>query len=304
MRRGPFHPYLGSATPEKMNKPKLTVINPNPHVKSVMKLYYIMTYLERMDSTSNLITLISSMIDDKIRYLPPEFQSTPLDDWCGKNYGGSYEHRFKASSQKRSALYSLSENLATHVTINTNLMGQALRGNEDYNIFFQGIFLHTQNYVAESAIRKMRIYDTYAIPLNCPHCTYQILNKPITLSNPSSSFLTQIRVNFPEASLSSDMIASSIRMCTAAMSVSIGRKLAHYRMHESEVHSALESLKGVKTEDSTERTSSNLMSEFRSANLDYVLVGMLQASKHLLECRRIYRRLSNPFVRAFILPRY
>ncbi|UHK03222.1 MAG: RNA-dependent RNA polymerase [Hangzhou zicrona caerulea xinmovirus 1] len=282
-RRGPFSPYLGSATPEKMNKPKLTVINPNPHVKSVMKLYYILTYLERMDNTSNLITLVRNMIQNKIAYLPTEFQTTPIEDWCGRNYGGSYEHRFKASSQKRSALYSLSENLATHVTINTNLLGQLLRGNEDYNLFFQGIFLYVQNYIAEVSTRGYSICDTYAVPLNCESCTYQIINKPITLCNPRTSYFFPLNVKFLPSSLSGDLMAPSIRLCTAAMSVAIGRKLAHYRMHDSEVHNNLESFRNTKTEDSTDRTSSNLMSEFRGANLDYVLVGALQASRHLLE---------------------
>lgn len=68
-KRGPFEPYLGSSTPEKMIKPKLTVVNPNPQVKSVMKLYYILTYLERMDPTSDLISLVTRMIHDKIQYL-------------------------------------------------------------------------------------------------------------------------------------------------------------------------------------------------------------------------------------------
>lgn len=134
-RRGPYSPYLGSSTPEKMTKPKLTVTCPNPTIKSVRKLYYIMTYLMRMDPNSSLIQLVRKMIDDKIATLPQVFRQTPLEDWCGKNYGGSYEHRFKASSQKRSALFALTTNLATHVTLNTNQLGRALRGNEDYNLF-------------------------------------------------------------------------------------------------------------------------------------------------------------------------
>lgn len=52
--RGPYSPYLGSSTPEKMTKPKLTVTCPNPTVKSIRKLYYMLTYLMRMDPNSLL----------------------------------------------------------------------------------------------------------------------------------------------------------------------------------------------------------------------------------------------------------
>lgn len=104
-----------------------------------------------MDKDSPLIGLVRRMISDKLKTLPEVFRDTPLEDWCGKNYGGSYEHRFKASSRKRSALFALTTNLATHLSINTNQMGNALRGNEDYNIFFQEIFLFVQNYISELA---------------------------------------------------------------------------------------------------------------------------------------------------------
>ncbi|XP_045539875.1 uncharacterized protein LOC123722369 [Papilio machaon] len=281
--RGPFEPYLGTSTPEKMIRPKLTVINPNPQIKSVMKLYYILTYLERMDPTSPLIRLVNKMIQDKLKYLPPEFNQTPLSDWCGRNYGGSYEHRFKASSQKRSALFSLMENLATHVTINTNLLGKALRGNEDYNLFFQEIFLYIQNYVIERANQGLPIADTYAIPLNCPDCTYLILNTPISINLQHMSYQSKLIQSQMNSRLSKTNLTESIQICTLAMSVSVGRKLTASRMHDKDVHNALETFQSAKTEESTERTSSNLMSEFRNANFDYVLVGALQNSKQLVD---------------------
>lgn len=281
--RGPFEPYLGSSTPEKMIKPKLTVVNPNPQIKSVMKLYYILTYLERMDPNSALIGLVNKMIQEKLKYLPTEFSQTPLSDWCGRNYGGSYEHRFKASSQKRSALFSLMENLATHVTINTNLLGKALRGNEDYNLFFQEIFLYIQNYVTECASRGIPIADTYAVPLNCPDCTYLILNTPISINLQHMSYQSRMIQDQVNSKLSKTNLTESIHICTLAMSLSVGRKLATARLHDPEVHNTLETFQGVKTDESTERTSSNLMSEFRNANIDYVLVGALQGSKQLVE---------------------
>ncbi|CAF4950619.1 unnamed protein product [Pieris macdunnoughi] len=88
-----------------MTKPKLTVACPNPTVKSVMKLFYILIYLERMDPDSVLIGLVKRMIHDKLETLPRAFRDCPIEDWCGRNYGGSNVHRFKASSQKRSALF-------------------------------------------------------------------------------------------------------------------------------------------------------------------------------------------------------
>lgn len=281
--RGPFEPYLGSSTPEKVIKPKLTVVNPNPQVKSVMKLYYILTYLERMDPNSDLISLVSKMIKDKLNYLPEEFSEVPLSSWCGRNYGGSYEHRFKASSQKRPALFSLTENLATHVTINTNLLGRSLRGNEDYNLFFQEIFLFIQNYITESATRGQQVFDTYSVPLNSPDCTYLILNTPISLNLPYLHYRSRMIQDHCHPSLSKTNLTESIRVCTLAMSLSLGRKLTTSRSHDTAVHSDLESFQGVKTDESTERASSNLMSEFRHANLDYVLVGALQGSKQLVE---------------------
>ncbi|CAF4950636.1 unnamed protein product [Pieris macdunnoughi] len=120
---------------------------------------------------SVLIGLVKRMIHDKLETLPRAFRDCPIEDWCGRNYGGSYVHRFKASSQKRSALFSLTTNLATHVTINTNQLGKALRGNEDYNLFLQEIFLFIQNYISELAWQGYRVSDTYAIPPNCPDCT-------------------------------------------------------------------------------------------------------------------------------------
>lgn len=63
-----------------MIKPKLTVVSPNPLVKSVTKLYYVLTYLERMDKDSNLITLVKRMISDKLENLLLEFRTTTLDD--------------------------------------------------------------------------------------------------------------------------------------------------------------------------------------------------------------------------------
>lgn len=78
-----------------------------------------------MDKESAVIRPVQRKINEKLVLLPLQFRETPLSDWCGRNNAGSYEHRFKASSQKRSALFSLTENLATHVTINTNLLGKS-----------------------------------------------------------------------------------------------------------------------------------------------------------------------------------
>ncbi|CAH2088645.1 unnamed protein product [Euphydryas editha] len=100
LKRGPFDPYLGS-TPQKIIKPKLTVVSLNPIVKSVTKLYYILTYLWRMDDKSALKKIIKQLIDEKLKQLPKVFQETPLEHWCEKNYGGSYEHRNKEPSQKK-----------------------------------------------------------------------------------------------------------------------------------------------------------------------------------------------------------
>lgn len=248
-------------------------------MKSIMKLYYTMTYLERMDKVSPLLGLIRRMIDDKLRTLPTIFQETPLEDWCGKNYGGSYEHRFKASSQKRSALFALTTNLATHINMNTNQLGNALRGNEDYNIFFQELFLFIQNYITELAYLGNPIWDTFAIILSCPKCTYQIINKPIHIDPCALDYRSKMMVELPESRMVNVDLTECVRICVLAMSMSLGRKLAFSRSYDVEVHSTLESYGVPKTEEITERLSSNLMTEFRSCNVHYLLVGCLQESR-------------------------
>lgn len=219
--RGPYSPYLGSSTPEKMMKPKLTVINSNPLTKSVMKLYYLQSYLERMDPTSNLIPLIARLIDQKLLLLPPVFRERPLEDWCGRNYGGSYEHRFKASSQKRSALYSLSTNLATHMSINTNQLGRALRGQEDYNLFFQEIFLFVQNYITELVLSGYNIVSTYGVPLGCSKCTHLIVKRKISLIGEPSHRQQEITVS-KNAELVDNHKFNAIRNSLYGMSVAVG----------------------------------------------------------------------------------
>ncbi|XP_047998793.1 uncharacterized protein LOC125236136 [Leguminivora glycinivorella] len=279
-QRGPYSPYLGSSTPEKIMKPKLSVISPNPAVKSVMKLYYIQSYLERMNPQSNLIDLIKQMIANKLAGLPEIFSTEPISRWCGINYGGSYEHRFRASSQKRSALYALSTTLATHISINTNQLGQALRGQEDYNLFFQELFLYIQNYAAEAATCDARIPEEYGVPLMCPQCTYLITDPQVQMErSPNIGVAREIEYN-PCYLLDGDR-ERNIRDCVAAMSVDLGRKLANTLDRHTDVHDEKESIGLSKTNDCTDRLASNLMTEFRSASLPYLIVGLMQGSVDL-----------------------
>lgn len=88
-------------------------------------------------------------------------------------------------------------------------------------------------------------------------------------------------VDLPDPSLSTIDLSPCIRICTAAMSTSIGRRLVQTRLHEHDTHDPLESYGNVKTEEISDRLSSNFMSEFRSCDINYLLVGALQSSKQL-----------------------
>lgn len=280
--RGPYQPYMGSSTPEKMTKPKLAVVSANPVTKAISKLYYLRSYLERMDGTSNVITLLNKMIENKLTCLPEEFRTTPLEDWCGKNYGGSYEHRFKASSQKRSALYSLITNIATHININTNQLGKALRGQEDYNLFFQELFLFIQNYITELAINGHEVSDTYGVPLNCFSCTYLIAPRKIDLIQTNYTIINELQ--YPEANPLEDRDKyNNVRTSIVSMSLSIGRRIANSKNNTGDNTDYKESIGLSKGDESSERLSSNFVTEFRSCDLTYLIVGLVQGSRDLFE---------------------
>ncbi|UHK03305.1 MAG: RNA-dependent RNA polymerase [Guiyang xinmovirus 1] len=280
--KGPYPAYFGSPTSDKMLRPKLTLINPTPETKAIKKLYFILSFLTRTSPHSSILKLIEEMIREKIKLLPEIFQQVPLEDWCGKNYGGSYEHRFHASSQKRSALYSLNNNITTHININTNQLGKALRGDEDYNIFFQEIFLYIQNWITELAVSGRRVYDTYGIVLSCPECTYKIETPEINLL--SSSGFRQISTDETTISgLLSQYSPKESQMAQLAVSIHLGRQLIRDSSGDITTHSFLESI-GIKKEEASEGCiCSNFMTEFRGADFDYLLVGMIQGNFSLVK---------------------
>lgn len=88
-------------------------------------------------------------------------------------------------------------------------------------------------------------------------------------------------IELPDPKLNQTDLAPCVRICVLAMSVAIGRKIAFSRSYDVDVHNCLETYGNIKTEEITERMSSNLMSEFRGSNLDYVLIVAIQESRQL-----------------------
>lgn len=280
--RGPYPPYFGSPTSDKVLRPKLSVINPNEETKAIKRLFYIYSFLSRINPDTNILKLIERLIDEKLMCLPQIFREVPLEDWCGKNYGGSYEHRFRAASQKRSALYSLKNTSATHINMNTNLMGQMLRGDEDYNIFFQEVFLFIQNYITELASLHYIIRDTYGITINCPGCTHKIIPFAIDIKGNYCPGVAPVS----RSDVASLLIAPNkkdLKRVILALSLYIGRQIGSDNVNHASVHNTLTSEGLMKNrDDDTTLLASNLMTEFRKASLIYIIVGILQVNVQAL----------------------
>lgn len=127
-------------------------------------------------------------------------------------------------------------------------------------------------------LASLKVLDTFAIILSCPD-----VNKPISIDSRSMDYKSKSMIDMPDPRINQFDLTPCIRICVLAMSVSIGRRLAFSRSYDSDSHNCLEAHGTVKTEEVTERLSSNLMAEFRSSSFDYVLIGALQESRQLYD---------------------
>jgi len=171
---GPFPSYRGSNTPVKAIGAPIKLLNPNPFLKSIKNLLELKSWLMRAEAFY-LINILDSLIDEKLVLMPDDFDKNQIQLLGSEIYGGCFYHRFRSISESRGALINSLESLSSYFKTNTNSMTFFTTKGEDYNIFFQMIFLHIQ-----SAIESYLLHDLFLLKsqqlgylFTCDECTHK-----------------------------------------------------------------------------------------------------------------------------------
>nr|QVG74755.1 RNA-dependent RNA polymerase [Mononegavirales sp.] len=132
--RGEQHAYLGSRTREKKIGKLIPLERTTPAMAAAQRLCMVQEWAFSEDETTQetLRTIIQCRTNCSIERLKAS---------GGTVYGGSVTHRYQDPMTSHNVLSNTRPNLASHLYLSSDSLGQFARGVQDVTIHFQGMFL-------------------------------------------------------------------------------------------------------------------------------------------------------------------
>lgn len=171
---GPWSPYLGNVTREKITKPKLDLITKSDYLKSIQNLFLMHTWLKRLGS-DQLSEFTLDLIYEKAHMIPELLDHENFEEWCPTNYGGNMIHRFQSIIDSVSALTNMLPTLPSHLKYDTNKLRRLTAGGVDLTIHFQLCLVTFSAFFGR--IKKSKMYQghrSFIFKINDCQCTQDV----------------------------------------------------------------------------------------------------------------------------------
>ncbi|QNM37835.1 RNA dependent RNA polymerase [Frankliniella occidentalis associated mononegavirales virus 1] len=179
--RGPYTPYSGSSTTEKLSQGMLAFSKVERGVSAGQRLVRILDWI--CDKASTLCPFVHELVGTRTD-IPIEI----LEFAVGKNYGGCLTHRFRDATLRHDARPNFRPNMSTSVRMSSDNMGQYSRGADNYTMHFQGAFLATHAILttieAFPDLSKVISKQVFHQHVKCLSCCKKIEDRPLMSTEP------------------------------------------------------------------------------------------------------------------------
>ncbi|APG78764.1 RNA-dependent RNA polymerase [Wenzhou tapeworm virus 1] len=174
---GPYMPYLGHDTAEKISKNPLDMGQTTSVTRAAIRITSLIPWI-CADDDSNLRSLFKIFLAEKGVDI-----SEALDKIQPLYVRGSLYHRLADPYVSHGCRVNSTPVLGSHVLINTDLFGQVMPQGNDQTFFFQEVKAWILSIVRHMCVSKAFIESDYAVCLRCPTCTRLIDEPALVLPN-------------------------------------------------------------------------------------------------------------------------
>lgn len=181
-RFGPFKPYIGSRTKEKVTKPTISISEKTSYVKALQTIGKIKSWLQLTDS-KGLVEFCDKLIEEKLALVSLPEGVEEVEDICPKVRSGNLYHRLKSTVEHSNSMVNCLLTVTSHFNQSSNLMQTLTQDGEDYSVFFQYIYASNIYMIANLAKLTERLPSKLGCVLECPSCTHQLCDQNFTLES-------------------------------------------------------------------------------------------------------------------------
>lgn len=175
---GPYKPYVGSRTKEKVTRPTIDLTEKTSYTRAFKRLGKLKTWLHAM-SAPNLIDLIDRLLCEKLDIITLPDCTDDINGVFARIRSGNIFHRMSTDVERSSAQINSLVTIPSHYSQSSNLLQGMSRDGEDYSIFFQK--LYAEDMAALSLVSRIipgELPPVCVAILHCSKCTH-ILPDPV-----------------------------------------------------------------------------------------------------------------------------
>lgn len=169
---GPFKPYVGSHTKEKIKKPSIDILDKTTYTTAFLEAGKTRSWIQ-MIGAPNLEKFTTNLINEKLDLISMEDTGDEILAFP-EVLSGNMFHRLSTSIEHSNAMVNglLTQN--SHYFQSSNNLQSMTSDGEDFSIFFQGIYAHNISILSMIAGSGRKLPPQVAAVLRCTTCTHQL----------------------------------------------------------------------------------------------------------------------------------
>nr|QRW42735.1 MAG: RNA-dependent RNA polymerase [Gordis virus] len=167
---GPFKPYVGSRTKEKITKASIDVTEKTSYIRAAQTLGKMKSWLELIGA-KGLVELCDKLIQEKLDVIQLPESVENIEDICAKVRSGNIYHRMSSDVEHSVAMVNCLLTVTSHYSQSSNLLQSLTQDGEDFTVFFQLVYAANIYLLSSSSCFINKLPAEVACVLECIHCT-------------------------------------------------------------------------------------------------------------------------------------
>lgn len=167
---GPYKPYVGSNTKEKIKKPSIDIIDKTTYTSAFLEAGKTRSWTEIIGAT-NLKNMLDNIIAEKIDVIGEQFDISDKENFAQITSGNMF-HRMSSSIEHSNSMVNGLLTLNSHYQQSSNNLQSITKDGEDFSVFFQMIYATNISILNMIAIMGGEMPPQIACVLECTECTH------------------------------------------------------------------------------------------------------------------------------------
>lgn len=185
---GPYEPYVGSNTKEKIKKPSIDIIDKTTYTSALLEAGKIRSWTELIGS-SNFAKILDNIIAKKVEVIGERFDISDRDHFA-QVVSGNMFHSMSTSIEHTNAMVNGLLTLNSHFFQSSNNLQGITRDGEDYSVFFRMIYATNISILNMVASLGGEMPPQVACVLECKECTHWVQGAPNFDLRPFSNWVS------------------------------------------------------------------------------------------------------------------